>query len=48
MTKTQTTTTTRLYCEACAAVTTHSVRDEGRDEVYWCMRCGRTVWYRVR
>lgn len=39
---------TLLYCEACAAVTAHSVRDEGRDEVYRCQRCGATAWYRVR
>jgi uncharacterized Zn finger protein len=40
--------TTLLYCEACGQVTPHHVRDEGRDEVYRCLRCGATRWYRVR
>jgi uncharacterized Zn finger protein len=40
--------TTRHYCAVCGKVTEHQVHDDGRDEMYRCLRCGRSTWYRVR
>jgi uncharacterized Zn finger protein len=36
------------YCQQCQSKTPHSVRDEGREEIYTCQRCGYEQSYTVR